>query len=359
VLTFTLLGGDNSPVVMREQGDDLLERLLERLRQDPRVEAAAAVNQLPFAFGPTGWDSSFLLEGQVDSPQTSSRNPRLNFQAVTPDYFRTMDIRLVHGRDFTDRDHAEAPFVVIVSTELADRVWPGQDPIGKRIRTQFMIREGNREPARWQTVVGVAATARYREIQSPRLDLYAPFRQADPIAKSIVVRTSVPPEQLVSAVATVVKEVEPTSVLDQVKTMDSIVRHIRGPWLFSTTVFGIFGLVALGLSWLGLFGLVAYAVAQRTREIGIRMALGARPGDVVRLMVTQGLVPAVYGLLVGTLGAIAGSRLLASLLFDTSPTDLPAFSAAAVGFALVSVVASYLPARRAAAVSPVIALRAE
>jgi putative ABC transport system permease protein len=265
----------------------------------------------------------------------------------------------VHGRDFTDRDHAEAPFVVIVSTELADRVWPGQDPIGKRIRTQFMIREGNREPARWQTVVGVAATARYREIQSPRLDLYAPFRQADPIAKSIVVRTSVPPEQLVSAVATVVKEVEPTSVLDQVKTMDSIVRHIRGPWLFSTTVFGIFGLVALGLSWLGLFGLVAYAVAQRTREIGIRMALGARPGDVVRLMVTQGLVPAVYGLLVGTLGAIAGSRLLASLLFDTSPTDLPAFSAAAVGFALVSVVASYLPARRAAAVSPVIALRAE
>ncbi len=359
VLTFTVLGTDETRITTREQGDDLLERLLARLRQDPRVEAAAAVNQLPFVFGPTGWDSSFVLEGQVDSPETSSRNPRLNLQAVTPDYFRTMRIRLVRGRDFADRDHAEAAFVVIVSDALAERVWPGQDPLGKRIRTQFTIRGDDGKTDRWQTVVGVVASVRSREIESPRLDVYVPFRQADPIAESIVVRTTTPPEQLVPAVATIVKDIDPTTVLDRVKTMDSIVRHLRGPWLFSTAVLGMFGSVALGLSWLGLFGLVAYAVAQRTREIGIRVALGARPGEVVGLMVAQGFMPAVCGVIVGTLGAFAAGPLLSNLLFDTSPTDPPTFSTVILGYALVSVAASYLPARRAARISPVIALRAE
>jgi ABC-type antimicrobial peptide transport system permease subunit len=163
----------------------------------------------------------------------------------------------------------------------------------------------------------------------------------------------------VPTVAAVVKEIDPTSSLDRVKTMDSIVRHTRGPWLFSTSILGFFGLVALGLSWLGLFGLVAYSVAQRTREIGIRIALGARSSQVVGLLARQGVVPAVWGLLIGLLGAFVASRLLASLLFDTSPTDVPTFSAVGVSFALVSLLASYLPARRAASVSPVTALRAE
>jgi predicted permease len=359
VLTFTVLGTDDTRVDTREQGDDLLERLLARLRQDPRVEAAGAVSQLPFTFGPIGWDASFLLEGQVASPDTRSRNPPLNFLSVTPDYFKTMGIRLIRGREFTDRDRTAAPFVVIVSEALADRVWPGQDPLGRRLRTNLTIRRGDNDPTDWQTVVGVVATARYREIQSPRLDLYAPFRQGEPIAESIVVRTTVPPDRLVPAVATVVKEIDPTTVLDRVRTMGSIVRQTRGPWLFSTMVFSLFGIVALGLSGLGLFGLVAYAVAQRRREIGIRIALGARPGNVVGLMVQQGMVPAVCGLLAGVFGAVVVTRLLASLLFDTSPTDVPTFSAVAVGFSFVSFVASYLPARRAASVSPVVALRAE
>jgi predicted permease len=359
VLTFTVLGTDDTRVDTREQGDDLLDRLLARLQQDPRVVAAGAVNQLPFTFGPIGWDASFVLEGQLDSRDTRSRNPPLNFLAVTPDYFKTMGIRLIRGREFADRDRTDAPYVVIVSEALADRAWPGQDPLGKRIRTNLTLRRGDHEPTGWQTVVGVVATARYREIQSPRLDLYAPFRQADPIAECIVVRTTVPPERLVPAVASVVKEIDATTVLDRVKSMDTIVRHTRGPWLFSTLVFSLFGVVALGLSGLGLFGLVAYAVAQRRREIGIRIALGARPSGVVGLMVRQGMGPAVYGLLAGVCGAVLVTRLLASLLFDTSPTDVPTFSAVAAGFAFVSFVASYLPARRAASVSPVVALRAE
>jgi ABC-type antimicrobial peptide transport system permease subunit len=141
--------------------------------------------------------------------------------------------------------------------------------------------------------------------------------------------------------------------------MDSIVRRTRGPWLFSATVFSLFGLVALGLSCLGLFGLVAYTVAHRTHEIGIRMALGALPADVIGLMLKQGLVPTVYGLVLGVAGAFLVTRLLSSLLFETSPTDVSTFVAVAAGFAAASLFASYVPARRAASVSPLVALRTE
>ena len=162
------------------------------------VVAAGAVNTLPSSQVPSDgtraccWRASgrrYLSPGP--------RNPNLNFLAVTPQYFRSMSIRLIQGRRFTDQDHVNAPYVVIVSQALGDRLWPGQNPVGKRLRTGFLVKRDDNVKADWQTVVGVVATARYREIQTPRLDLYVPFRQADPIAESFVIRTTVPPEPLV------------------------------------------------------------------------------------------------------------------------------------------------------------------
>jgi putative ABC transport system permease protein len=360
VLTFSLRGTDDSTPTTRAQDDDLLDRMLGRLESDPRVVAAGAVNTLPLVSGPIGWDTSVLLEGQrEDAPESWSGNPNLNFLAVTPQYFRSMGIRLIQGRLFTDQDHVNAPYVVIVSQALADRLWPGQNPVGKRLRTGFLVKRDDNVKAGLQTVVGVVATARYREIQTPRLDLYVPFRQADPIAEFFVIRTTVPPEPLVPTLTAALREMSPYSRVDRVTTMDSIVRRTRGPWLFSATVFSLFGLVALGLSCLGLFALVAYTVSHRTHEIGVRMALGALPRDVIALMLRQGLVPTLYGLLLGVVCAFFGTRVVASLLFETSPTDVSTFAEVAVGFAVASVLASYVPARRAASVSPLVALRGE
>jgi putative ABC transport system permease protein len=254
--------------------------------------------------------------------------------------------------------------VVIVSEAAAARLWPGQDALGKRLRTGFTMRREDADPtawqpSSWQTVVGIVATARYREIESPRLDVYVPFRQAEPIAESLTVRTSVDPESAVPALSAALAELSRGATLDRVTTMEAIVSRTRGPWLFSATVFSLFSVVAVGLSWLGLFGLVAFSVAQRSREIGVRMALGAVPRDVVALMLWQGVGPVVAGLVLGVAAAMFATRLLGSMLFETSPTDPGTFAAVSVGFALVSLLASYLPARRAAAVNPVVALRVE
>jgi putative ABC transport system permease protein len=364
VLTFSVRWPVDAPPMSRAEGDDVLERMLARLERTPQVVAAGAVSQLPFRYGPVGWDTSFLLEGQADSPDSWARNPHLNLQVATPNYFRAMGIPLLGGRVFTDRDRADGPLVVIVSEALADRLWPGQDPLGKRIRTGFTLRQEEQDPARWQqsswqTVVGVVRTARYREIESSRLDIYVPFRQADPIVESFTVRTAVDPESLVPALSAAMHELYSGATLDRVTTMDAIVGRARGPWLFSAAVFSVFGLVALGLSWLGLFGLVAFAVTQRTREIGVRMALGAVPADVVRLMVRHGLTPALAGVVLGLVAALPLTRFLDSLLFETSPTDASTFAIVSAGFAFASLLASYIPARRAASVNPVVALRNE
>ena len=191
--------------------------------------------------------------------------------------------------------HASAPAVVIVSEATAARVWPGQDPIGKRLATQ--VRE--RGQASWQTVVGVVATARYREIESPRFDLYVPLRQADSDGQHFTVRTTSEPLRLAPLVAAEIASFDKALAMAGVTTMEEIVRRTQGPWRFNMLVFGLFGGVALVLAAVGLFALVAYEVAQRTREIGLRMALGAARGDVVRLMIWQGAKPAAIGMAAG------------------------------------------------------------
>jgi putative ABC transport system permease protein len=265
-----------------------------------------------------------------------------------------MEIRLVRGRLFDDRDTAKSPLVVIVSEAMATRVWPGENPIGKRLRAY-----GAFAPGLWQTVVGVVATASYREIDTPRLDLYLPHDQAPSAVNHYVVRTSGDPSALTAALRHETAAIDRTLTLDDVMTMSRIVERTQGPWRFNMIVFGAFAMVALLLSTLGLFGLVAYTVSQRTREIGVRMALGASQTAVVRLMVRQGAWPVVAGLGVGLVGAFAVTRLVASLLFGVSAADPLTFALVAVGLLTVAIVACYVPARRSAHVDPLVALRVD
>jgi putative ABC transport system permease protein len=353
VLTFNISGPGSKygTIELQRSAAEAITARMERVRG---VIAAGAILQRPFENGPIGMDSSFILEGEDEKATSPSTHPVVNWESVTPGYFRAMDIRLLRGRLFGDRDTEKAPLAVVVSEAMAARVWPGQDPIGKRLRAY-----GADAPGLWQTVVGVVETARYREIDAPRFDLYVPLRQAPSGVNDWVVRTAGDPVSMTSALQDAAAGFDPELRLDDVTTMSRIVERTQGPWRFNMLVFGAFAAVALLLSTLGLFGLVAYTVSQRTREIGVRMALGATRSAVVRLMVQQGTRPVVVGLVAGLVASYALTRLLAALLFGVSATDPLTFAGVAVGLLVVAAAACYLPARRSAHVDPLVALRTE
>jgi ABC-type antimicrobial peptide transport system permease subunit len=240
---------------------------------------------------------------------------------------------------------------------MAARVWPGADAIGKRLELVGAPDPGG--DAGWYTVVGVVETARYREIEVPRLDLYVPHRDGEAEVKHFMVRSRVDPATLVPALNEAVRSFDTGLRLEGVTTMDAIVRQTRGPWHFTMLVFSLFGGVALTLAAMGLFGLVAYAVAQRTREIGVRMALGATRASVVRLMIAQGTMPAAVGLALGMVAAFFSTRVLSGLLFETSATDPATFLRMPLMLVAVTVLACAWPARRAASVDPAEVLRQE
>ncbi len=356
VLTFSVKGLDDSRYPLPDQRRQVIEQLLATFERTPHVVAAGALSQRPFENGQVGWDTGFVLEGQDDRPESWSRNPMLNWETVSGDYFQSMGIRLLRGRLFDARDTSDAPQVVIVSEAMAARVWPGQEPIGKRLRESFFVHESKDSAPRWQTVVGVVATARYREIENPRLDLYVPLRQGGAI-QHFTIRTAIDPLKMAPTLGAAMAAVDRGLAIHGVTTMAEVVRRTRGPWQFTMRVFSIFGAVALALASIGLFSLVTYAVNQRTREIGVRMALGASRANVVRLLVSEAATPALVGVVMGLVAGVLATRVLASLLFDTSPTDPTTFGLVAALLAIVAALASYLPARRAASVDPLVVLR--
>jgi putative ABC transport system permease protein len=339
-----------------EQQRTLVADALEQIERVPGVVAAGAIYERPFAHGPIGMDSHVVLEGQPETPETGSRNPTLNWEAVTPGYFRAMDIRILRGRGFTDRDDERAPLVVVVSESLAARLWPGEDPLGKRLRTYGAP---EKDTQTWQTVVGVVENARYREVQEARLDLYLPFRQAPSPVKYFVVRTEGEPLAMVPSLRGALRRIDAEVTIEDPTTMERIVAGTVGPWRFTMVVFGIFSAIALAFAAIGLFAVIAYAVKQRTREIGVRVALGAQTRDVVRLLVGEGARLTLAGVAIGLSAAWGLTRLLSTLLVAVTPTDPATFAAVAVLLALASLLAAYLPARKAAAIDPVTALRSE
>lgn len=351
VLTFKVGGLDKERYPAREARQEAIEQLIARIERLPQVARAGALLLLPFEHGPIGMDTGVRLEGQPDTPATNVSNPVLNWEWVTSGYFEAMRIPLRRGRAFDAGDTKQAPMVAIVSEAAAARLWPGRDPLGQRLQLSLSESRG------WLTVVGVVGSARYREIDNPRFDIYVPLRQAESDGNHMVVRTNVDPLTVAAAIAAEVSSFDRALATDGLTTMDAIVRRTQGPWRFNMLVFGAFGTVALALAAVGLFALVAFDVAQRAREIGLRMALGARPGDVVRLMVWQAARPAAIGMLAGLVLAVPMTRVLTGFLFEVAPTDPATFAGVLALFAGATAVASYLPARRAATIDPQVVLK--
>jgi putative ABC transport system permease protein len=333
----------------RQQALDGLVRALDGL---PGVQSAAVVLVRPFAHGVIGWDSSLLLEGQRDTDTAWLGNPVVNFEAVTPEYFQAMGVGLRDGRGFSEGDRGGAPLVAIVSDNLAARLWPGQTPIGRRVLDSFgRGRDGH--PSQWRTVVGVAGAAHYRELERPRFDLYVPLAQVhDFNPEHLVVRTAGNPRGVVPMAAALLSAVDPQLTAADVTTMDEVVRQVRAPWRFNMLMFGAFGCMSIGLTVIGVAGLVVSTVNGRRREIGVRLALGAQPREVVSLISLQGSRLIAAGVCVGAVASVLASRLLSSLVFGVTTTDPATLAAVAAGVLVLGGLASYLPARRAAALDP-------
>jgi hypothetical protein len=306
-----------------------------------------------------GWDTRVLLEGEVDVEHAWRTSPLVNFEVVTPRYFESMDIHLRAGRDFSSTDGAAAPFVAIVSENLAARLWPGETAIGKRLLDSFTKRRaGHALP--WRTVVGIAGVANYRELERPRFDLYAPYAQAEGFEpEHVVVRTAGNPRASIPAVGALLSHIDPQLTAADVTTMDDIVSKVRAPWRFNMVVFSAFGCMSIGLTVIGVAGLVVSTVNGRRREIGVRLALGAQTRDVVSLIAVQGARLIAVGVGLGVLASLLASRLLSSLLFGIAAVDPGTLLLAAAGVFASGVLASYLPARRAAALDPASAFREE
>jgi len=351
VLAFEVSGmHEDSTASKRHQ---LTRALLERIGGMPGVEAAAAALMGPLS-GHVGWDWPYRADDQ--SEDEARHNPPLNLQVVTPEFFPTMKVPLRRGRTFTDRDTKATPHVVVVSQALARRHWPGQDPVGKRV--QVPATTPPYAPI-WLTIVGVVGESRYRDLQAVWLDLYLPHLQSENQLRHMVVRTRGNPSALAAALRQAVRAVDPDLMLAGVTTMDTALDTARGGARFGMQLLSGFALTALALAALGTYGVLAFMVAGRTREIGVRMALGARAADVLRLMLGQGLRPVALGLAVGVAGSLALGRALSTLLFGVAPHDALTMAGAAAVLAAAAAVACYFPARRAARLDPAAALRRE
>jgi putative ABC transport system permease protein len=327
-----------------------IDALLDRLAQIPGVDAVGAVSLRPLALGPIGQETWVILEGQALTPEAARQNPTLNYEVATPGYFATMDVSLKHGRLFTARDDPRASRAALVGVSTARRLWPAQDPVGKRILMPTSDPGG--PDAAWRTVIGVVNDVRYRGLDDVRLDVYDAALQAATGATTIVVKTSEHPAKIASTVQTEARRIDPQVVIDGMTTMDAAVARAIAPWRFTAWTFAVFAVCAFTLAIFGLFSLVALDVAHRQRELALRLAVGARRVDVVRCI----LGPAVRRVLVGSaLGvgvAVAGSRALNRLLFGIASVDgITYVSVLALVIGAVTL-ASYLPARKAAAVDP-------
>lgn len=329
----------------------LLDHALEKLRALPGVTHVALTNPLPLTGG--GNQTSFLPEGIAD-PGPGRRFTTEN-NLASRDYFEAMRIPLLRGRTFTDREKPDDPATCIIDTKFAETHFAGEDPIGKRIQLGVA---GN-SPT-YSTIIGVVGHVQnYGVGQDTRVQLYYPYRGAGAGAVNFVIRTTNDPAALTSAIRAAMREVEPTLPIFLVRTMDEIFDQSVTNQRIMLTLLTAFAGLALLLAAIGLYGVLSYIVAQRTREVGVRMALGATASVVRQLMLGQGLRLAAIGLGIGLVISLALARLVKSVLYEVSPYDPLSLAAVSLALVLVGIIASWLPARRATRVNPAEALRAE
>jgi putative ABC transport system permease protein len=353
VLTFqvTLTGGESSP-----QKVHFVEQLVERLKALPGVQAVAATDSLPL----TDFSRIGVAEIEGRPPIDFSKVKRgevtpVSRPTVTRDYFHAMGISVKNGRAFTSQDARPPAGSLIVNETFEKHFFPGESAVGKRIR----LMPGPAE-ARWQTVVGVVSDVRQSGLAGDVTpEVYSPELEDMEGALSFVVRVTGEPAGLISAVRAVVAEVEPNQALHNVMTMEQRLANTTTSRRLNTVLLGSFAAVALLLAVVGIYGVMSYAVTQRTREIGMRMALGAQPGTVMRFVMWQGMRVVLIGAGIGLGGALALARVLRNLLFEVAPTDPATFVCVTLLLSAVALLACYVPARRAAKVDPMVALRYE
>jgi putative ABC transport system permease protein len=325
-----------------------INRIMEKLKALPGVKAVGAVNILPLSLEYSS--ASFIVEGQTVSPE--GRNVA-NMRAATPDYFRTMSIPIVKGRGFTEQDHVDAPTVVIINESFERLYFPNEDPIGKRV-----ISPANDGIP--MTIVGVVGDVRNDGPEDePKPEFYYSYFQNRLSAMVMAIRTSAEPAGLIPAVRREIWSEDKDLPLANISTLEQLLSKTTAQRRFNLLLLGLYSGLALVLAVVGIYGVVSYAVSQRTHEIGVRMALGAQQGDVRKLVIRQGMFPVVAGIAIGLSGALALTRLMKSLLFGVSTTDPLTFVGLSLLLIVVALVACWIPARRATKVDPLLALRYE
>ncbi len=333
------------------QRANFYKQVINDVRALPGVQSVGAVSVLPLSGG--GSSGSFRIEGR-DVPQGQSL-PHGARWAATSDYFKTMGIPLIRGRYFEDRDTSEALPVAIIDQALAQKYWPNEDPLGKRIAF-----EGTRDNPLWREIVGIVGHVKHTDLEGEsRAQYYMPHQQRPQPNMALVIRTPNDPNALAGSVRGVIKSADSDLPVFRVRTMDQFVADSMTQRKFALLLICVFACLALLLSAIGLYGVMAYSVTQRTHELGLRMALGAQASDVLKLVVKQGMLLAVVGLAIGVVGAIFLSRLMKTMLFNVSATDPLVFVGIALILAAVALLACFVPARRATKVDPMVALRYE
>ncbi|HEV2402050.1 MAG TPA: ABC transporter permease [Candidatus Sulfotelmatobacter sp.] len=341
-----------------QQQIQFFDQVLQRVRVLPGVESAGVIDDIPLDNG--GSHQPIQIEGQPVAAMADQ--PEVDVRLTSPGFMRSMHIPIVRGRDFNDQDVVGRPASILISQSMANRFWPGEDPIGKRLTLTF-------SPDQVREIVGVVGDVKLDGLdqQRPSTALYVPLEQVSKSSKfdwgsfpmTVVVRSTVAPASMVSAVTNAIHDVDRNIPVRDISTMDDLVSKSLSQPRFNMLLLGIFAGIAALLAAIGIYSVLSYSVRQRVPEIGIRLALGARLADVLRMVVFEGMKPALIGVAIGIAGALAMGRVVASLVYQVKPTDPLTYVAVVALLAFIALIACLIPAYRASKVDPVIALRNE
>jgi putative ABC transport system permease protein len=325
------------------------DSLLAKVQAMPQVTSVAMSEEVPLDKQPA-LNNEFLIEGRQGDAVDAK--PTAEFNAATPDYFRTLGVPILGGRAFDGRDRLDKPLVAVITQSLAQHRWPGQDPVGRRISFD--------DGQTWTQIVGIAGDVRERTLDQAPADLiYLPYAQYPQMAPSLVARTQGDPMNIARAVVLHLYEVDPNQPAGRIQSLEQVrTDSIAAPRL-TADLLGLFALLALAIAAAGIGGVMALSVSQRTHEIGVRMAIGARPAEIVRMILGQGMGLAATGVVLGVLVAFALTHTVRTFLFGVTPTDPITFVGVAAVLSAAAFTACYVPARRAAKVDPLRALRTE
>ncbi len=339
---------------------EFYREVIERVEALPGVSSVGINSMLPLqGYGSNG---RFAVQGQPWG--TPGSEPHAEWRLASSGYFDTLGIPIVGGRDFSKGDDAKAKPVVIINEALARRYYPDENPVGKLIQTPTAPELFLHPKERWMTIVGITADVKGAGLhREPRPELYFPYQQIEQFDflenMSLAVKAQIPATGLTGTIRSAIRSVDPGQPVYNIMTMEEVVSESFSASRFVSLLFGGFAAIALVLALAGIYGVVSYLVAQRTKEIGVRIALGARPGDVLRDVLGKGLVLVGVGLGIGVAGALGVTQTLSGMLFGVTPTDAPTYIAVSALLAIVALAACAVPARRAMRVDPIETLRYE